>query len=94
MEIAGQPATVEVTVVYADIKQLVAGIRLTTVSYDLTPHQSIIDGIVQRIQASNPNISDLRNVQLKFKVTKGEGAVIVYTSSIDNGTADQVLRTE
>jgi hypothetical protein len=94
VEIAGQPASVEVTVVYADIKQLVAGIRLTTVSYDLAPHQSIIDGIVQRIQASNPNISDLRNVQLKFKVTKGEGAVIVYTSSIDNGTADQVLRTE
>ena len=94
VEIAGQSATVEVTVTYADIRQLVAGIRLTTVSYDLAPHQSIIQGIVGRIQATNPNISDLRNVQLKFKVTKGEGAVIVYTSSIDNGTADQVLRTE
>jgi Leucine-rich repeat (LRR) protein len=94
VEIAGQSATIEVTITYADIKQLVAGIRLTTVSYDLTAHQSIIDGIVQRIQASNPNISDLRNVQLKFKVTKGEGAVIVYTSSIDNGTADQILRTD
>jgi hypothetical protein len=94
VEIAGQSATVEVQVIYADIKQLVAGIRLTTVTYDLAPHQSIIDGIVGRIAASNPNVTDLRNVQLKFKVTKGQGAIIVYTSSIDNGTADQVLRTE
>ena len=43
---------------------------------------------------SQLNVTDLRNVQLKFKVTKGEGAVIVFTSSIDNGTADQVLRTD
>ena len=94
VEIAGQSATVEVTVIYADIKQLVAGIRLTTLKYDLGPHQSIIDGLAAKIRQSNPNVSDLRSVQLKFKVTQGDGAVIVYTSSIDNGTADQVLRTE
>lgn len=94
VEITGQTATVEVAVTYADIKQVVSGLRLTTVKYDLSPHQSVIDSLVQRIQATNPNVSDLRNVQLKFKVTRGEGAVIVYTSSIDNGTADQVLRTE
>ncbi len=47
-----------------------------------------------KIKETNPNVSDLRNVQLKFKVTQGDGAVIVYTSSIDNGTADQILRTE
>ena len=79
---------------YADIKQVVSGIRLTTVTYELAPHQSVIDGLVQRIQATNPNVSDLRNVQVKFRVTRGEGAVVVYASSTDNGTADQVLRTE
>ena len=94
VEIAGQPATVQVTVVYNDIKQVVSGIRLTTITYELAPYQSIIDGIAGRIQASNPNVSDLRSVQLKFQVTKGEGAVIAYTSSVDNGTADQVLRTQ
>ncbi len=80
--------------IYADIKQLVAGIRLTTLKYDLTPHESRIEGLALKIKETNPNVSDLRNVQLKFKVTQGDGAVIVYTSSIDNGTADQILRTE
>jgi len=94
VEIGGESATVEVTVIYADVKQFVYGLRLTTLTYDLKPHQSIIDGLAPRIQASNPNVSDLRSVELKFKIVRGEGAVIVYTSSVDNGTADQVLRTE
>lgn len=94
VEIAGASATVEVTATYSDIKQVVSGVRLTTFTYELLPHQSIIDGLVQRIQQSNPNVSDLRNVQVKFRIVKGDGAVVVYASSTDNGTADQVLRTE
>jgi hypothetical protein len=92
VETSGRPATVQVTVIYNDIKQLVSGIRLTTLTYELAPHQSLIKGLAGEIQATNPNVSDLRNVQLKFQVTAGEGAVVVYVSSIDNGTADQVMR--
>lgn len=92
VETSGKPVTVQVTVIYNDIKQLVSGIRLTTLTYQLAPHQSMIKGIVGELQATNPNVPDLRDVQLKFQVTAGEGSVIVYVSSVDNGTADQVMR--
>lgn len=93
-EIAGQSATVEVTVVYNDIKQSVSGIRLTKLRFELAPNQSRIESLANYLKQTNPSVSDLRGVQLRFQVVSGDGAVIVYTSSVDNGTADQVLRVE
>ncbi len=94
IEISGKPATVEVTVVYADIRQLISGIRLTTLRYEVGPHGSVNKSLAEEIRIGNPNVSDLRSVQLKFRVVSGEGAVIAYTSSVDNGTQDQVLRVQ
>jgi hypothetical protein len=36
----------------------------------------------------------MRNVQLRFDVVSGAGAVVIYTSSVENATGDSVLRTE
>jgi hypothetical protein len=33
-------------------------------------------------------------VQVSFEVTSATGAVMVYSSSVDNGTGDSVIRTE
>ena len=94
VEISGRPATVEVTVIYTDIKQLVSGIRLSTLRYEVGANGFLSASLAEEIRKSNPSVSDLRSVQLKFRVVGGEGAVIPYTSSVDNGTQDQILRVQ
>jgi hypothetical protein len=94
IEIAGKSATVEVTVVYTDIKQLISGIRLATLRYDVGAHGSLNRSLAEEIRITNPNVSDLRSVQLKIRVVGGDGAVIAFTSSVDNGTQDQILRVQ
>ena len=37
---------------------------------------------------------DLSNVEADFQVISGEGAVVLFTSSVDNATGDSILRTE
>ena len=70
--------------------------RLISKTYELKPHEFLQQqNLSTRIIAdANPNVGDLRNVQVEFRVVGGEGAVMVFTSSIDNGSADQLLRTE
>jgi Leucine-rich repeat (LRR) protein len=94
VEIGGSSATVEVTVIYNDIRQLVSGVRLTTLRYEVGAHGFVSASLAEEIRKGNPNVSDLRSVQLKFRVVAGEGAIIPYTSSVDNGTQDQILRVQ
>ncbi|HVT04755.1 MAG TPA: hypothetical protein VHL58_15435 [Thermoanaerobaculia bacterium] len=96
LETSGKSASVRVTITYADIKglSLAAGTRLTQKTYDMKPHEFLLPNVSQIIAETNPTVGDLRNVQIEFRVVGGEGAVLVFTSSVDNGTADQILRTE
>ncbi len=93
-EIDGKPTRVRMTVIYPEIRQTVTGIRVTSKDYTVLPHDSVLEGLAGLIASTNPTFSDLRNVQVKFQVIGGEGAVIVYTSSVDNGSADQVMRIQ
>ncbi len=94
VEASGAPATVRVTVVYADRSQAAFGSRLVTKTIDLAANQIFQTNVTQLIAETNPSVDDLRNVQLEFRVLDGAGAVFAFTSSIDNGTADQILRVE
>jgi Leucine-rich repeat (LRR) protein len=94
VEASGAPAKVRVNVVYADRSQAAFGSRLITKTIDLAPNQIYQTNVTQLIAETNPNVDDLRNVQLEFRVVDGAGAVFAFTSSIDNGSADQILRVE
>jgi|GEM_PF-645289 len=97
LETTGKSVSVRVTVTYADLKSqsLAAGTRLISKTFDLKPHQFLQRNVSTQIIAdANPSVGDLRNVQIEMRVVGGEGAVMVFTSSVDNGTADQILRTE
>jgi len=37
---------------------------------------------------------DLQNVSADFQVLSGDGAVMLFTSSVDNATGDSILRTQ
>ena len=72
--------------------QAAFGSRLITKTIDLAANQIYQTNVTQLIAETNPNVDDLRNVQLEFKRRRGDGAVFAFTSSIDNGTADQILQ--
>ncbi|MBI2214030.1 MAG: hypothetical protein HYU52_10320 [Acidobacteria bacterium] len=94
VEASGASAKVRINVVYADRSQAAFGSRLITKMLDLAPNQIYQTNLTQLIAETNPNVDDLRNVQLELRVVDGSGAVFAFTSSIDNGSADQILRTE
>lgn len=64
--------------------------------YTLAPNQFIqYNGIAAEILGSSrDSLGDLHGLEMDVQVIDGNGAVIVYTSSTDNGTGDSILRTE
>lgn len=93
IETAGRNVTVRVSVLYGDTRSLVFG-PLTTFDVALAPNESrLITDLSSRIPATARG-EDLRSAALKLEVVSGEGAAVVYTSSVDNGSGDSLLRTE
>ena len=37
---------------------------------------------------------NLRNLFVDVEMTDGDGSLLVFTSSVDNGTGDQILKTD
>jgi len=97
VETAGEPVTVRVSVYYNDPKSLASGKPIGSRTYELAAHQLVTQsGLVEAIiGASRQSLyGDLSGVQVQFDVISTTGAIVVYTSSIDNGTGDSILRTE
>jgi hypothetical protein len=55
------------------------------------PPRSLVSDI---LGSQRDTVGDLRGIEADFQVVGGNGAVMVYTSSVDNGTNDSILRTE
>ncbi len=97
LETSGNSATVRVTLRF----NYPAGTKLQAVGsafkdYTLAPNQFMqLNGIATEILGPNRDtLGDLRGLEADFQVISGNGAVAVFTSSIDNGTGDSILRTE
>jgi hypothetical protein len=93
VETAGSPLTVRMTVFYADARAKSLG-PLTTLTFDLRAHESRLVSNLSTLLYAFSRGADMRNVQLQFDVISGEGAVVIYTSSVENATGDSVIRTE
>ena len=97
VETTGQPVTVRATLRFTSGAQNAAAQGIASANFDLGPGQFLqINGVSQAIiGASTRNtLGDLFNMQLDFEVISGQGAVVVYTSTLDNGTGDSILRTD
>lgn len=98
VETDGAPVTVRVSVLLFDGRQLAAGGSTGEKSYTLAPHEfRQLNAIVSEILGAatrESSLGELDNVQVKVEVTGGEGAVLAYVSSTDNGSGDTVLRVE
>jgi hypothetical protein len=96
-EVSGNSVTVRVTLRFTyPAGAKVQGIGTAFKDYNLTPNQYLqVNGMVGDILGANRNtVGDLRGFEADFQVISGTGAVTVFTSSVDNGTADSILRTE
>jgi hypothetical protein len=97
LETAGASARVRVTLKYTfPAGPKISGVGTASKDYDLAPNQFIlVNGIAADIIGATRNsLGDLRNIEADFQVIDGDGAVMVFTSSVDNGTADTILRTD
>ena len=96
VEISGQPATIRLTLRFAPSPRSAAQVVVSS-TVTLAPHQFLqINGITRAILGANRDrdYGDLRNMQLDVDVVSGAGEVVPFTSSIDNGTGDSVLRVD
>jgi len=97
VETSGEPMTVKVTVYLNDPRSLVSGTAAGSKSYELGPRQFLsVSNLVEAIigPARETLYNDLEGVQVRFDVISPTGSLMVYTSSVDNGTGDSILRTE
>lgn len=65
--------------------------------YALPPNQFLLlTSIAKELIGSDRDnrFGDPRNMQVDFSVTDGDGSVIPFVSSIDNGTGDTILRVD
>jgi hypothetical protein len=74
----------------------VQGIGTASKDYPLAangfiPPRSLVTDI---LGSQRDTVGDLRGIEADFQVVGGNGAVMVYTSSVDNGTNDSILRTD
>jgi hypothetical protein len=95
VETAGAPVTVKLTLLGADGRSLAFG-TLGTRTVTLTPRQYLpLNQIGAAILGeARSSFGDLTSAGIRFDVIDGAGAVAIYTSSIDNGTGDSILRSE
>jgi len=98
VETSGQPATVKLSIFFADGLNLSAGNPNGTLMLTLAGHEfKQLNGIVRQVLGADRDTryGDLHNVQVKVEVLSGStGSVVPFITLTDNGTNDTVLRTE
>lgn len=98
IETAGKSVTVRATLRYAaTVPGGLANVRATaSKEYQLAPRGALTVTDLGRaiFGPGRDAIGDLHNLQLDFDVVSGEGAVVPYTLSTDNGSGDSVMRIE
>jgi hypothetical protein len=97
VETSGQSATVRLTLRFSTGTQPSAVQAVVARVIDLAPGQFLQLNRIS-VEVLGPErdarYGDLRNMQLDIEVIAGAGSVVSYTSSVDNGTGDSILRID
>ncbi|MBI2212828.1 MAG: hypothetical protein HYU52_04205 [Acidobacteria bacterium] len=97
VETSGAQARVRVSVYYNDPRSLAAGQPIGVKEYALAANQLVSkSNLVEEVigPSRETRYGDLTGVQVQFDVVSDTGAVLIFTSSVDNGTNDSIIRVE
>ncbi len=97
IETAGQTAGVRVTLrYYFPAGQSLSGYAENAKDFTLSPGQFLLVTDVMKaiIGDARNSFGDLHNVQVEILLTGGNGRVLPFLQSVDNGTGDTILRTD
>jgi hypothetical protein len=97
METSGLPVTVRVTFRFTfPAGDKVQGTGIAYRDYPLNGNQfMLLNSIAGEVLGSaRLRYGDLQNVEADFTVLDGDGAVMLFTSSVDNASGDSILRIE
>jgi hypothetical protein len=93
VETGGSGVKVRVTASYGDKRSLVFG-AIASFDVDLGANGFVLLTDLSNRLPQTARGEDLIGLSLRFQVVSGNGAVIPFVTSVDNGSGDQVLRTE
>lgn len=95
-EVGGAPVTVRATLNYSIPSSLVTAFGSATANFDVEARQLLfLNRISEAVLGDFRGVfGDLRNLQLDLEVVEGEGRIVAFTSTIDNGTGDSILRID
>lgn len=97
METTGKTVTVRVTFRFTFPAGAKAqGVGAASRDYALNANQFLLLNSIagEILGAARLQFGDLTNVEADFQVISGQGAVVLFTSSVDNGTGDSIVRTD
>lgn len=97
METTGKAVTVRITFRYTfPAGARAQGIGSASRDYPVNPNGFLLLNSISReiLGSDRLQFGDLTNTEADFQVIDGDGAVMLFTSSIDNATGDSTLRTE
>ncbi len=97
VETAGAPVTVKVTLRFTfPAGQKAQGVGAASRDYALNPNQFLLLNSVaaEILGPDRSQFGDLTNMEIDFQVIDGNGAVMLFTSSVDNATGDSIVRTD
>jgi hypothetical protein len=96
VETTGEAVVVRATLRFSSGGQRTATQGIATKEYNLAGRQYLqINGIsADIIGPARQTLGDLTNLQLDLEVISGNGAIVAFASSVDNGTGDSLLRVD
>jgi hypothetical protein len=94
VEVAGKNATVEARIYYNVQTVKTSTTDSASTTFTLSPHQFLLIGSFTNaiLGSKRAALGDLHNVTIEFTVLDGDGTVVPFVTSVDNGTGDSTFR--
>lgn len=96
VEIDGKPATVRVTLHHSIPEGKASRIINASKTYELAPRQLLLIGNIAAaiLGEGRAQLGDLYSMQVEVEAVGGDGAVVPFVTSVDNGTGDSIFRLQ
>lgn len=94
VEVSGKPAKIQVTIYYDTQTVKTSTTEAASATYDLPANGFLLIGSFTNniLGSKRAALGDLHNVTVEFTVLDGDGQIVPFISSVDNGSGDSTFR--